>query len=447
MSEDLFAPLSSTAEMRSAVSGPAWLQAMLDAEAALAEAAATVGLASDSSARAIREAARAERFDLAAIAEEAVGGGNPVIPLVKRLRACVPESAANAVHIGATSQDIVDTALVLVVRRAWSVLDAHLVEACRASADLAATHRGTVMAARTLLQHALPTTFGLKAAGWLVALIEARRGGAEVCDRRLAAQLGGAAGTLAAFGDLGLEVAAAFAAGLGLPEPVVPWHTARGRIGELAGALGVVAGACDKVALDIGLLAQTEVDEVREARAEGRGESSTLPHKRNPAGVAAVRAAALRARGQVTVLMAAMAQEHERVLGAWPAEWGAVSELLVAADAAAAGIARVLGGLEVDADRMAANLQLTGGLLSAEAVVGALAPRLGRRRARELVEAAARRAVEQATPFRDELLRSTEVAAALDAGSIDRLLDPVGYLGSSDALIDRALAAWKETES
>ncbi|MGH9119758.1 MAG: class-II fumarase/aspartase family protein [Acidimicrobiales bacterium] len=445
MSDDLFAALTSTGAMRAAVAGPAWLHAMLDAEVALAEAAAAVGLVDAASARAVRAAALGDDFDLPAIAEAAVDGGNPVIPLVAELRARVPESAADAVHIGATSQDILDTALVLVVRRAWSVLDGHLTEACGAAAELAATHRTTLMAARTLLQQALPTTFGLKAAGWLVALVEAGQALVDLCERRLAGQLGGAAGTLAAFGDRGLEVTAAFAAALGLPEPVLPWHTARGRIGELAGALGVVAGVCDKIALDVGLLAQTEVGEVREARAEGRGGSSTLPHKRNPVGVAGVRAAALRARGQVSVLLAAMAQEHERALGAWPAEWTAVTDVLVAVDAGVAGVADVLGGLEVDADRMAANLELTHGLILAEAVVGALAPTLGGRRARDVVEGAARRALDRSVPFLDELVQAVDVAAVLDEASIDRLLDPAGYLGSTDALIDRALAVWKET--
>jgi 3-carboxy-cis,cis-muconate cycloisomerase len=305
------------------------------------------------------------------------------------------------------------------------------------------------MAARTLLQQALPTTFGLKAAGWLVGLVEARQTADEVCQRRLAAQLGGAAGTLAAFGDRGLEVLAAFAEELGLPEPVLPWHTARGRIGELAGALATAAGVCEKVALDIGLLAQTEVGEVSEAPAEGRGSSSSLPHKQNPVGVARVRAAALQARGQAMVLLAAMGQEHERSLGAWPAEWTSVAELLLAVDCAAAGLAELLGGLVIHPDRMAANLELTGGLVSAEAVVGALAGPLGRQPARRVVDAAARRArsTEGRTSFRDELLASTEIAAVMDAATLDRLLDPPNYLGSASDLVDRAILMWKESES
>jgi 3-carboxy-cis,cis-muconate cycloisomerase len=300
------------------------------------------------------------------------------------------------------------------------------------------------MVARTLLQHALPTTFGLKAAGWLAALVDARRALAHVCRHRLAAQLGGAAGTLAAFGDRGLDVAADFASGLGLPAPTIPWHTARGRIAELAGALAGVAAACDKIALDVGLLAQTEVGEVTEAPVEGRGGSSALPHKQNPVGVAAVRAARLRALGPVHVLLEATAHEHERALGAWQAEWAAVSDLLLAAGAAASATARLLAGLEVHPDRMAENLARTEGLVNAEAVVGALAPTLGRRRARTLVEAAARQSIARGTPFRDELLKAPEAAQALDSASIDSLLDPAGYLGAADALIGRALADYAE---
>jgi 3-carboxy-cis,cis-muconate cycloisomerase len=439
MSEDLFGPLTSTTEMRAAVSGRAWLQAMLDAEAALAAAGAAVGLVPADSAAAIAEACRADRFDVAAIAEASVDGGNPVIPLVAALRAAVPGPHADFVHAGATSQDILDTATALVVRRALEILDDDAGAACDACADLAAAHRHTVMPARTLLQQALPTTFGLKAAAWLVALVEAREAVAVVGRRRLAAQLGGAAGTLAAFGDKGLEVLHAYATELSLPEPTLPWHTSRGRVAALAGALGELAGACDKIALDVGLLAQTEVGEAREGGGPGRGGSSTLPHKRNPVGVAAVRAARRRALGQVQVLLAAAAQEHERALGAWPAEWQAISDLLAATAAAVRGTAGLLAGLEVDPARMAANLDLTDGLINAEAVSGALAPEMGRPRAQKLVEEAARRAVEHGSPFRDELLKTDEIADVLDAESIDRLLDPAGYLGATGDLIDRAL--------
>lgn len=444
MSDDLFAALSSPAEMRAAASGRAWLQAMLDGEAALARACASAGLIPDEAAAVIGAACHAERFDLDAIAAESVDGGNPVIPLVQHLRSAIDGPAADYVHWGATSQDILDTALVLVVRRAWPLLDADLAAAGRAGADLVTAHRHTLVAARTLLQQALPTTFGLKAAGWVVALADAHRALATVIDHRMAAQLGGAAGTLAAFGGRGLDVASAFAAELGLPEPTLPWHTARGRIAELAGALAVVVGVCDKIALDIGLLAQTEIGEAREAREEGRGGSSTLPHKQNPVGVATIRAARRRALGQAQVLLGAMAQEHERALGAWQAEWDAVSQLLMAAAAATSGTAGVLRGLELNPARMAENLELTEGLVMAEAVVWALAPTVGRRRAQRLVEAASRQAVLSVRPLRDELLKAPEVAEALDSESIDTLLDPAHYLGATDALIDRALARFAE---
>ncbi|MGH9246611.1 MAG: 3-carboxy-cis,cis-muconate cycloisomerase [Acidimicrobiales bacterium] len=446
MADDLFAPLSSTAAMREAVSGRAWLRAMLDAEAALAAACVTAGLVPHDAAAAIREACAADRFDVASIAAEATSGGNPVIPLVRHLRAAVPDSAADFVHYGATSQDILDTALVLVVRRAWSVIDTDLLTAARELAALAAAHRHTVMAARTLLQQALPTTFGLKAAGWLVALVDARGSARAACHDRLRAQLGGGAGTLAAFGTHGLDVVAAFAAALDLPAPALPWPTARGRIGEIGGSLAVLAGTCAKIALDVGLLAQTEVGEARESSGAGRGGSSTLPHKQNPVGVAAVRAAHRHALGHAQVLLGAIDHEHERALGAWHAEWEAVSALLLATGAAVHGTANMVGGLEVDAGRMAANLEITGGLVMAEAVVGALAPGIGRRRARELVEAAARRSIERRAPLREELVKDQEIAARLDSESVDRLLEPTNYLGAYDALIDRALSVFAEAE-
>jgi 3-carboxy-cis,cis-muconate cycloisomerase len=443
MSEDLFAELSSTSEMRTAVSGRAWLQALLDAESALAAACAAAGLIPTVAADAIRVAGRADDFDLEAIATEAVAGGNPVIPVVSHLRARLEGVAADTVHFGATSQDILDTAMVLVVGRAVPLLDRDLARAATASAELADAHRGTLMAARTLLQQALPTTFGLKAARWLDALVDARHGLNHVRRHRLAAQLGGAAGTLASFGDRGVDVASAYARELGLAEPSLPWHTARGRIAELAGAVAVVVGTCDKIALDIGLLAQTEVGEVSERSAAGRGGSSTLPHKQNPVGVASVRAARRRALGPVGVLVSALDHEHERALGAWQAEWDSITQLLMAAASATSGVADILTGLDVHPERMQANLDRTGGLVSAEAVVGGLAPHVGRRRGRDLVEGAAREAIDRGTPLRDELLKLPAVARALDAASIDRLLDPANYLGANDALINRALARFR----
>jgi 3-carboxy-cis,cis-muconate cycloisomerase len=336
---------------REAVSDEAWLQAMLDVEAALARACAEVGLIPVEHAEAIAGACRAELFDVAAIGAEAANVGNPAEPLVRALRARVGAPAANDVHRGATSQDIVDSAAMLVARLALQPLLADLHGAANAAARLAAEHRATVMIGRTLMQQAVPVTFGLKAAGWLVALDESV---ARLRDLRLAAQLGGAAGTLAPLGDAGPAVLGRFARELGLDEPVIPWHTDRTRIAELAGALGEACGAVAKIAGDVVLLAQNEVGEVREG-VEGRGGSSAMAHKRNPVAAISARAAARQAPGLVATLLASMEHEHERAAGAWHAEWPALRSLLRFTRSAAAWLRDCLENLEVDVERMRAN--------------------------------------------------------------------------------------------
>jgi 3-carboxy-cis,cis-muconate cycloisomerase len=346
---------------REAVSDEAWLQALLDVEAALARAEADAGVIPAQHADAIAAACRAELFDVAAIGAEAANVGNPAEPLVRALRAQVGGTAADDVHRGATSQDIVDSAAMLVARRALEPVLADLNGSADAAARLAAEHRDTVMIGRTLMQHAVPVTFGLKAAGWLVALDESI---VRLRDARLAAQLGGAAGTLAALGESGTQVLGRFARELGLDEPVVPWHTDRTRIAELAGALGEACGAVAKVAGDIVLLAQTEVGEVREG-VEGRGGSSTMAHKRNPIAAISARAAARQAPGLVATLLASMEHEHERAAGAWHAEWPALRALLCFTGSAAAWLGDCLENLEVDAERMRANVEDPAGSVGA----------------------------------------------------------------------------------
>jgi 3-carboxy-cis,cis-muconate cycloisomerase len=337
----LFAP----PPLREAVSDGAWLRAMLAAERALAVAEARVGVISQEEADAVA-AACSGPFDIEAPAEDGRRVGNPVEPLVRALRA-----QAERAHWGATSQDILDTAAALVARDAGGLIVEELDGLARACADLADRYRGTVMAARTLLQQAVPTTFGLKAASWLVGVVHAR--GRLEQAVRLPAQLGGAGGTLAALGDRGLDVLHAYVEELDLPEPILPWHTRRLPIAELGGALAVAAGFVGKIALDVALLAQTEVGEVREP---AEGGSSTMPQKRNPVGSALARACALRARGAAGVLGAALDQEHERAAGVWHAEWGALSDALALTGGAAAWMRETLEGLEVDVERMRANI-------------------------------------------------------------------------------------------
>jgi 3-carboxy-cis,cis-muconate cycloisomerase len=420
-----------------ATSDRAWVQAMLDFEAALAGAEAETGAIPAEAAEAIAAACDAERFDPDALGVDARPAGNPIVPLVRALTEAAGEEAGRWVHWGATSQDVMDSASMLVARRALEPIDADLARVAAACARLAEEHRDTPIAGRTLMQQALPTTFGLKAAGWLVGVRAARERFAAV---RLYAQLGGAAGTLASLGDKGPRVAALLAQRLGLEEPPLPWHTMRVPVADLGAALALAAGAVEKIALDVVLLAQTEVGEVAEPAGGGRGGSSTLPHKRNPIGAALARACAREVRGAASVLLAAMAGEHERAAGAWHSEWSALTDALASTGGAAAAIAEALEGLEVRPERMAANLDATGGLLMAESVSIAIAGAgMSRLEAKELVGEASRRAVEGGRTLRDELLEDERVSERLSPKEIDRALDPSAYLGAAGELVDRAV--------
>jgi 3-carboxy-cis,cis-muconate cycloisomerase len=338
------------------MSDRAWLDALLTVEGALARAQARVGLIPAADAEAIASACETADLDIAAIGREAAESGTPVLPLVRRLRELVGNPLARSVHHGATSQDILDTASMLVGHRALGVIVGDVAAASDATAGLAREHRNTPIAGRTLLQQALPTTFGLKAAGWMIGLDEAITGLARVRRERLAVQLGGPVGTLAGFGNKGPALVTAFAEELGLAEPVLPWHTQRNRIAELASALGLAAGAVAKPARDIVLLAQTEVGEVREG-VPGRGGSSAMPHKNNPIAAVSALAGAQQAPGLVATILALMAHEHERAAGSWHAEWLPLRELLRTVGSAAAWLGDSLSHLEVDAAAMAANLE------------------------------------------------------------------------------------------
>ena len=441
----LLGPLFAGSRADAELTDRALLQAMLDAERALAVASARVGVVPAEAAAAIAGCCQAGRFDPDDLGRRALDAGNPVVPLVRDLTAAVTEAAgpeaARWVHHGATSQDIIDTAISLVAVRALGPILDDLDGAADACAGLADRHRATVMAGRTLGQQALPTTFGLKAAGWLAVLDDAADGLAAVRRERLAAQLGGAAGTLASLGPDGVGVATGYAEELGLAEPALPWHTDRARVAELAGALGVAAGGMGKLALDVTLLAQTEVGEVTEGAERDKGGSSTLPHKRNPVAAVLVRAATDRVPGLVATLLASMAQEQERATGAWHAGWEPLVELLRLVGGAAARMRELLAGLQVHPDRMRTNLEATGGLLMAEHVAAALAGALGRVGAQDLVARLSRQADGGGRPLRDVLLADPTVREHLDGAAVDRLLDPGAYLGSATAFVDRALAA------
>lgn len=355
---------------------------MLDFEAALARAEAACGVIPKTAPGAIGRCAKAELYDEQQIAGAAVQAGNLAIPLVKFLTAevkAVDGDAARYVHWGATSQDVMDTGLVLQLREAFHLVDEQLRGVCTKLAELADANRATPIAARTWLQQAVPTTLGLKFAGWLDALHRQRVRMAEASKRILALQFGGAAGSLAALGNDGLRVSEALAADLRLALPDLPWHTQRDRVAEVATLFGLLAGTLGKMARDISLMVQTEVAELSEPFAEGRGGSSTMPHKRNPVACAAVLAAAVRIPGLVGTMLAAMLQEHERALGGWQAEWETLPEILSVAGDALEQMAGLLGGLEIHATQMAANLEITRGLIYAESVTMLLAKRFGRR--------------------------------------------------------------------
>jgi 3-carboxy-cis,cis-muconate cycloisomerase len=419
--------------LQEAVSDRAWLQGMLDAERALARAGAEVGLVPEDAAARIGEACRADLYDTARLAEDGRAVGNPAEPLVHELRAAVGGDAAEYVHLGATSQDIVDTAAMLVSRHAVALVLVEVDRLADGCAELARAHRSTPMAARTLLQQAVPTTFGLKAAGWLSSVVEARRGLVALRDERLAVQLGGAAGTLAALGDEALEVLRLYADELGLAEPMLPWHTNRQRLAELGAALNAVAGAAAKTGRDITLLAQTEVGEVAEVSG---GRSSTMPQKRNPVRSTLAVACARLATAHAGVLLGELAHEHERAVGGWHAEWEALSGALAFAGGSAAAAADAVTGLEVDTERMRANLEASGGLVVAERISFTLAPHLGRSQAHEVVAEAAR-----APSFREALLADERTRLSVE--ELDALLDPTGYLGAAETLVDRALGEYE----
>lgn len=416
---------------------------MLDVEVALAEALAGEGLIPASCVPSIRAAASADGYDADALDTAAAQAGNPAIPLIEMLTARVAEAdpaAARYVHWGATSQDIVDTGLVLQLRAALPLVQAELFRAAAGALELARRHAETPQVGRTWLQHATPITFGLKAAGWADALARGRLRVVRAFDAALVLQFGGAAGTLAAFGGRGIGVADAVGARLDLRVPDLPWHAARDRLAELASALGIAAGTLGKVGRDLALLAQTEVNEAHEAAVDGRGGSSSMPQKRNPVAASVALAAAVRAPGLVATMLAAMPQEHERGLGGWQAEWDTLPELIrVVADAATA-VADALEGLVVRPQAMAANLALTGGLVNAEAVSIALAGHVGVRRAHEIVAAACRSATAQGRPLADVLKEDAAAMAHLTPAEVDALLAPERYLGAARTFVERVIA-------
>ena len=440
----LLAPMLSSAAMRAVCDDVAYLQHMLDFEGALARAEAAAAVIPASVAGPITKACNAGSFDLAGLAEAATRSSNLAIPLVKALTAEVARidaEAARYVHWGATSQDVIDTATMLTLSAAIDALLGDLDRAVAGFTELARRHRNTPVVARTWLQHALPMPFGLKLAEYAAALHRSRLRLRRLRSEALALQFGGAAGTLAALGAKGMLVAERLAQELELPLPDAPWHTHRDRIAEAASVFAILAGTCGKIARDVSLMMQTDVAEAFEPSGEGRGGSSTMPHKRNPVASATALAAATMAPNLAATIFAAQVQDHERSAGPWHAEWPTLPMLLLVTSGALAATVDIAEGLEVDVARMRVNLDATGGLIMAEAVTMALAEKIGKSEAHHLVEAASKTAVAKKKDLRDILTKDAKVTAHLDAGKIENLFEPMAYQGASQALIDRLLAS------
>jgi 3-carboxy-cis,cis-muconate cycloisomerase len=439
----LLGPLFASGAMRAIVNDRARLQRMLDVEAALARAEAAVGVIPQSAVGPIEQACDAARFDLSLLGEAAVSSGVVTIPMVKMLTAEVAKNdkaASGYIHWGATSQDIVDTALMLELRAAIDALGLDLDRAIAGFVKLAEKHRNTAAVGRTWLQHALPIPFGLKLAGYAGAVSRSRARLARLRTEALVLQFGGAAGTLAALGDQGLAVAEKLAAELKLPLPPAPWHSHHDRVAEIAAALAILAGTCGKIARDVSLMMQTDTGEAFEPAAAGRGGSSTMPHKRNPVAASVALAAAVMAPNLAATVLAGLVQEHERALGGWQAEWPTMPTLLLVVSGALAATVDIAEGLEVDEQRMRANLDATGGLIMAEAVMIALGRRIGRLEAHHIVEAASKRAAAERRGLEALLHEDPRVTAQLTQAEIARLFDPLAYQGVAQQFVDRLLA-------
>ncbi len=437
--------LATTAPLAELFSDRSILEAMLAFEVALARVQARAGIIPEEAANAIA-AATATDFDAESLSHDALRAGTPSIPFVKALTEKVRaknSSAAGYVHWGATSQDVADSALMLVLKRAQTILEADLIRAEEALSRLSDQHAHTVILGRTLLQPGPPITFGLKAAGWLGAIQRNRARLIDSFKEALILQFGGASGTLAALGDRGLEIAQSLARELGLTCPDAPWHTHRDRLAALMCACGVQTGVLGKIARDISLLMQGEIAEVAEPSAPGRGGSSTMPHKRNPIGCSLTLAAAQRVPGMVSSFLSIMVQEHERAVGGWQAEWPLVSGIIQTTGLAAASMAETLEGLTVDPVRMRANIDATQGVIFAERAMMLLAPQLGRDVAHRLLEEAVRKCTEQKRRLREVLGDMPEVTRLLDSETLDKLEAPEEYLGVADALRARLLSEHK----
>jgi 3-carboxy-cis,cis-muconate cycloisomerase len=446
MSVRLIESLATTEPLADVFSDRSILRAMLDFEVTLARAEAELKIIPQSAARAIAKAARTEDYDTAKLARQTLRAGTPGIPLVKALRKKVQQEDADAasfVHWGATSQDLADTALVLLLRKAAEIFDADVTRLENALQAFVAKHKNTVMLGRTLLQPAPPVTFGLKAAGWLGSIQRGRARLKSALSEALVLQLGGASGTLAALGNRGVEVGESVARQLNLDYPDAPWHAHRDRLAAVVCACGILTGSLGKMARDISLLMQHEIAEVAESGGSGRGGSSTMPQKHNPIASAITLAAASRVPGLTAMFLSQTVQEHERGVGGWQAEWPTVASVIQATGVALVSMAEAAEGLTVDAARMKENLNATQGTIFAEKAALLLSPKIGREAAHELIERATDPKQLRGRTLSQVLAEMPEIRQYMGKGTLE-LEDPEGYLGSANEFIRRLSSSVKK---
>ncbi len=445
VSSGTFRDLFSTEPMRRIFGDENRVQKYLDIEAALARVQARLGIIPREASEEIGRHCVAEAYDFAKIKSQTERIGYPVLPVVQQLVAACRDGLGEWCHWGATTQDITDTATILQIREALDLVEADIVAIADALADLAKRHRDTVMAGRSNLQQAVPITFGYKAATWLAGFDRHRQRLKELKPRVLVGEFGGAAGTLSSLGTRGLEVQAGLMKELDLGQPEIAWHTVRDRIAEVGCFLGLVTGLCAKIAFDVKLMMQTEVEEVYEPFHEGRGSSSTMPQKRNPIYSVYITASASLVRQHVPALLDAMVEDHERATGPWEIEWVAVPEIFSLAAGCLAQTRLVVSGLQVDEKKMRANLDITRGLIVSEAVMMGLGPYIGRQYAHDLVYDICRQVVATGRPLVDLLAENKEIAKHLDRAALEKLCDPTNYLGLAGEMVDRVLALRKNS--
>ncbi|MFK7803348.1 MAG: adenylosuccinate lyase [Anaerolineae bacterium] len=434
----LFKKMYTTPAMREIFTDTATVGRYLEVERTLAKVQANLGVIPKAAANAILEKAHLENINIEKLGDAVPNVGVPIMALVKQIVAITGE-AGQWVHYGATTQDIMDTALVLQLRDAIEQIETDLKKIGQLLTKLASEHKNSAMVGRSQLQQALPVTFGYKAAVWLSMIERHKERLEQLKPRLLVGQFSGAVGTLASLGQIGLQVQAELCAELGLAQPVISWHTARDNLAEVVSFLGLLTGSLGKIGLDIALMAQTEVGELAEPFVPGRGGSSTMPHKRNPISAQAMMVAARAVKQNVALMLEGQMNDHERGAGIWPVEWIALPEAFLYTSGSLAQTITVLDGLQVNTDRMQQNLALTKGLLVSEAVMMALAPKIGRSRAHDLLEEAVEHSLSHGLTLEEALLTIDEVSSHLNNTEIKSLTNPANYTGLASQMVDRVL--------